>query len=82
MAKGITCANCCYLDRTEKIQTGVRKTEKNPSCRYIYLGTVGKHLKKRCLYNLTWKLKECVDDGKRKTYYCSIRRRWKGCTIM
>lgn len=41
---------------------GVRKTEKNPSCRYIYLGTVGRHFKKRCLYNLTWKQKECVDD--------------------
>lgn len=23
MAKGITCANCCYLDKTEKVQTGV-----------------------------------------------------------
>lgn len=107
MAKGITCANCCYLDKTEKVQTGVmykygcrshhaymghitgwlssdsglkqmgcsesnklcfgtvfgvRKTEKNLSCRYIYLGTVGKHFKKRCLYNLIWKQKECVDD--------------------
>jgi hypothetical protein len=41
---------------------GVRKTEKNLSCRYIYLGTVGKYFKKRCLYNLTWKQKEYVDD--------------------
>lgn len=104
MAKGITCANCCYLDRTEKVQTGemykygcrshhaymghirgwlssdnglkqmgcsesnklcfgtvfgVRKTEKNPSCRYIYLGKVES---KRCLYNISKKEKEYVTD--------------------